>query len=133
MIEGLGLELMAIAARTGTKPALRAEPAWLQRVEERLCDAGSPPVRLTALAHEAGVHATSVARAFRARHGRSLTGFLLERRLEWAARQLLESGRTLAEIALAAGFADQSHFTRRFREYAGVAPGRFRTAGKPTA
>jgi len=130
MIEGLSLELLALAGRTGTRAATRQPPRWLRRVEERLSDAGSPPVRLADLAREAGVHAAHVAREFRARSGRSLGGFLLERRLEWAARELAGSDRPLAEIAVEAGFADQSHFTRRFREYAGVTPRRFRTSAR---
>jgi AraC-like DNA-binding protein len=32
----------------------------------------------------------------------------------------------LSAVALAAGFSDQSHFARRFREHVGVAPSRYR-------
>jgi AraC family transcriptional regulator len=46
-------------------------------------------------------------------------------RLEWAAARLSEE-RSLAQIALEAGFADQSHFTRAFRRHFGVTPGRYR-------
>ncbi len=130
MIEGLALELLALAGRTSAREASGGAPFWLQRVEARLCDTDSRPVRMAELAYEAGVHAARVARVFRARNGRSLGGFLLERRLEWAARELARSQRPLVEIALEAGFADQSHFTRRFREYAGVTPGRFRASSR---
>jgi AraC family transcriptional regulator len=130
MIEGLALELLAVAGRFEAPVAPRSEPKWLRRVEDRLSDSGAHSVRLADLAREAGVQAAQVARAFRAHHGRSLGGFLLERRLEWAARQLSQTKRPLAAIALEAGFADQSHFTRRFRAYAGVPPGRFRAAAR---
>jgi AraC family transcriptional regulator len=130
MIEGLALELLAVAGRAGAHDAPAGAPAWLRRVEEQLSDAGSPPVRLADLARDAGVHAAHVAREFRLRHGRSIGGFLLEKRLEWAARELSRNERPLVEIALEAGFADQSHFTRRFREYAGVTPGRFRASAR---
>jgi AraC family transcriptional regulator len=41
----------------------------------------------------------------------------------------------MAEISLAAGFADQSHFTRAFRKATGMTPGWFRlqVSGKPEA
>lgn len=41
------------------------------------------------------------------------------------AKQLLLRGRPLAEVALATGFADQSHLTRHFRRLVGVTPGRY--------
>jgi AraC family transcriptional regulator len=130
MIEGLSLELLALAGRTGSRDAPQTLPPWLRRVEEQLSDVGAGPVHLADLTRDAGVHPAHVARAFRTRSGRSLGGFLLERRLEWAARELARNDRPLAAIALEAGFADQSHFTRRFREYTGVTPGRFRAQAR---
>ena len=41
-------------------------------------------------------------------------------RLEWAASRLALDDASLAQVALEAGFADQSHFTRAFRRHAGV-------------
>ncbi len=41
------------------------------------------------------------------------------------AKQLLLQGWPLAEVALATGFADQSHLTRHFRRLVGVTPGRY--------
>jgi AraC-like DNA-binding protein len=41
------------------------------------------------------------------------------------AKQLLLRGWPLAEVALATGFADQSHLTRHFRRLVGVTPGRY--------
>jgi transcriptional regulator GlxA family with amidase domain len=43
-------------------------------------------------------------------------------RLEWVAARLLGSEESLASIALAAGFADQSHLTRAFKAYSGLTP-----------
>jgi AraC-like DNA-binding protein len=39
--------------------------------------------------------------------------------------------RTLADIALACGFADQSHFTRAFAKDEGTTPGRWRRRVEP--
>lgn len=41
------------------------------------------------------------------------------------AREALASGRSAAEVALETGYADQSHFTRRFKRLVGVAPGEY--------
>jgi AraC-like DNA-binding protein len=77
------------------------------------------------------VHSAHLARAFRKRYGQSIGSFLLERRLDWAARELEDTERPLVEIALASGFADQSHFTRRFRQRHGVTPGQYRLRRTP--
>ena len=47
-------------------------------------------------------------------------------RLDWAARELARSDTALARVALVAGFADQSHFTRAFRGYTGLTPSVYR-------
>ncbi|SMF77645.1 transcriptional regulator, AraC family [Tistlia consotensis] len=64
-------------------------------------------------------------RQFRARLGTSPYRYLTLRRLE-RVRALVRGGESLAEAALAAGFADQAHMTRRFRAAYGLSPGRWR-------
>jgi AraC family transcriptional regulator len=127
MVQSLAFELLAMAGRT------RGRDTWhksvsLARVEALLRDAGAERVTLVDLAREAGVHPAHLARAFRQRFGCSLGRFLLERRLEWAATRLAQSDQPISRIALEAGFADQSHFTRRFRAWAGLTPYRFRAS-----
>ena len=56
-------------------------------------------------------------------HGHYVIG-VVER--EDRARHLLERGLSPAETALAAGFADQSHFTNYFTAYTGLTPGAYR-------
>jgi len=41
------------------------------------------------------------------------------------AREFLDHGHTLASAALTAGFADQSHLTRRFKRFLGITPGEY--------
>ncbi len=53
--------------------------------------------------------------------------FILERRIARAKELLLNRDVPIAEIALRAGFANQSHFTVNFRKLAGTTPARFRT------
>jgi transcriptional regulator GlxA family with amidase domain len=54
--------------------------------------------------------------------------YLLQQRIQKAA-ELLKSGELpVTDIALAVGFADQSHFSRSFHALVGVAASQFRRA-----
>jgi len=68
------------------------------------------------------------ARAFRLTFGESPHAFLVRRRLELAARCMLQTEADLSEIALRCGFSDQAHLCRRFREATGQSPGAWRRA-----
>ena len=81
-------------------------------------------VRSAELEAVTGLSRYELARQFRARYGTSPYRYSLMRRLDFA-RGRLRGGTPLAELALAAGFADQAHFTRMFRSAYGVTPGRY--------
>jgi AraC family transcriptional regulator len=124
-LEGLTLELLA-SARRGAAPRQERETAWLHAVREQL-DASVPDVpSLQELAAAAGRHPAHLARSFRREYGMTVAGYARTRRLEWATAKIASSDVPLARIALDAGFADQSHFTRAFRRHSGVTPGRYR-------
>ncbi|WP_235624238.1 helix-turn-helix domain-containing protein [Mycolicibacterium goodii] len=63
----------------------------------------------------------SLARQFRAAFGTSPSRFRSMRQLELA-RALIIGGMPLADVAHAAGFADQAHFTRMFKAAYGLTP-----------
>jgi AraC-like DNA-binding protein len=65
-------------------------------------------------------------RAFRETTGQTPLQWLQSQRMSVARGLLLESRLTLAEIAAACGFADQSHFTRAFTQAEGRPPGHWR-------
>jgi AraC-like DNA-binding protein len=71
-----------------------------------------------------GLDRYQFARQFRAIYGTSPYRYSMMRRLD-AARGWLRDARPLAETALAAGFADQAHFTRTFRSAFGMTPGQY--------
>jgi len=68
-----------------------------------------------------GVHPTHVVRAFTRRHGLPPHRYLTGRRIDLARRLLLD-GMPAAEVAAAAGFADQSHLNRQFRRMLATTP-----------
>ena len=81
-------------------------------------------VRSAELEAVTGLSRYELARQFRTRYGTSPYRYSLLRRLDFA-RSQLRGGTPLADLALAAGFADQPHFTRMFRSAYGVTPGRY--------
>lgn len=79
------------------------------------------------LAAEIGASRYALIRAFKRTFGLSPEDVRRQLRLE-RARTLLGGTRTLAEIAIASGFADQSHMTREFRRIVGISPAAYRRA-----
>jgi len=81
---------------------------------------------LREIASAAGVHPVHVSRAFPRRYGVTLGDYVRALRVDYAARELMTTRRPIADIALDAGFASQSHLTRHFRTRMGIAPAAYR-------
>ena len=125
--EGYALELLAATSReTRAEPQPGRPPAWLSSAEELLRARLGDCVSLTELSESIGVHPAHLARVFRARYGLSVGEYGRRLRLARAATELARTDKPLAAVATAAGFADQSHFTRLFRRYVGTTPARYR-------
>jgi AraC family transcriptional regulator len=109
------------------RPVQGGLAAWQERrAKEMLASdlAGSTPLREVAAACE--LSTTYFSRAFRKSTGLAPYGWLIQARLDAAKAMLAKRDIPLAEIALACGFADQSHFTRVFTRRVGVSPGAWR-------
>ncbi len=124
-MEGLAIEMLAEVSRQGATSE-RTPPAWLRRAVELLHAQFSEKLQLVTIAQAVGVHPVHLAREFR-KHYRCTVGEYVRRlRLENACAALSKSEMTLSAIAAAAGFADQSHFGRTFKRFAGMSPARYR-------
>ena len=78
------------------------------------------------LAQLAGLSVSQFERRFRAVFHLTPAKFILRYRLTLASQALVRTNSTLTAIALELGFYDQSHFSREFRKFFGVAPGQYR-------
>lgn len=125
VLEGVCAELLDHALRP-VHPRRAADLDCLATVEEALRARPSDPPGLRELAALAGCSPSHLARAFRARHAQSIGAWLRRRRAEHARAAILRSRAALGEIALAAGYADQSHMTREFTRLFGCTPGALR-------
>lgn len=120
VIEGLVLEMLGIATRE--LPPREDRAPWLDAVVERLHAELGRSHTMASLAQDAGVAPVRLARAFRRRFGRGVGEYLRELRVRWVEERLGEPDVGIADLALAAGFADQSHLTRVFRSHTGTTP-----------
>ncbi|WP_136809202.1 AraC family transcriptional regulator [Desulfosediminicola flagellatus] len=82
----------------------------------------SEDISLDNLAEIAMCTSYHVIRLFRNQVGMSPHAYLVQLRLE-RARELIDSGQSIADAALLAGFSDQSHLTRSFKKRYGLTPG----------
>jgi AraC family transcriptional regulator len=129
--EGLLLEILAGLARARDLRLHGTTPRWVVEARDYLHDPGEIG-SVGELAAVVGVHPVTLARGFRKAYGCTVGSYLRWLRLVRAARRLAESDAPLAEIAIAAGFADQSHFSNAFRRETGLSPSAFRRAVRET-
>jgi AraC-like DNA-binding protein len=83
-------------------------------------------IPVAAAARLVGMSAPRFRKIFKQVAGMTLVAYVNHARLAAAARLLRETDRTVAEIASATGFADQSYFDRRFKRAFGTTPKEFR-------
>jgi len=103
-------------------------PGVLRRVRAHVDANLESNIDLADLAAVANLSRCHFARAFKQSVGATPHDYLVQRRLERAQELLADTEMPLAEIALATGFSDQSHFSRRFREHLNASPSAFRRA-----
>lgn len=118
----MGLLLRFGERQAAARPPMLAGLGRLQRVRDYMRAHASNDISIGELAREAGVSRVYLSRAFEKQFGVPPHVYLNAVRLA-NARQLLLSGMSLATVAVTAGFADQSHFTRRFKGAVGLSPG----------
>jgi AraC family transcriptional regulator len=120
------LEVLAECSRRRTGDSERQPPRWLHQVRELLQDRFAENLTHDVVAAAAGIHPVHLARVFRRHCGCTLGDYVRKLRVDFAARQLIATDESLAGIAIAAGFSDQSHFTRTFNGQTGMTPAAFR-------
>lgn len=122
-IEGALLLLLSDLSRLPSHGEPR-RPRWFQAVEDAI-EASVTTPSVTDLAAVAGVHPSHLLRTFRHYHGCTIANYVRRKRIERARAAIASTALPLSVIALDAGYADQSHFTRVFRQAFGETPGQY--------
>ena len=97
----------------------------LERAAEYIREHCTQALKLEDICTAAELSASYLIRAFKQQYGMTPHAYLVNRRIQFA-RQQLRQGRLIADVALDAGFADQAHFQRVFKQHLAATPGQYR-------
>jgi len=114
------------AAQASPRQWQGLSPLHEARAKQMLLDKSKGSLSIAGIAQECNMSASYFLRAFRVTTGRTPHQWLLLQRVAQARELLLHSHLSLAEIAVACQFSDQSHFNRVFSQLAGTPPGNWR-------
>jgi len=128
-IEGLVMTMLAELTRARVKDEKRP-PRWLAQAVDLLHEEFDRNLTINRVAAEVGVHPFHLSKVFKQFHHQTIGEYVKSLKVKFACQKLFDSQTELASVALAAGFADQSHFTRVFKQMTGMTPGAFRAAMK---
>ena len=106
---------------------IRRPPTWLHHLKLELEECSLASIDVAARARAAGVHPTHASRLFRQCYGTSITEHAHAHSIRRAVAPLAQTDLSLSDVALVAGFYDQSHMSRVFRRMLGRTPGAQRT------
>lgn len=127
VIESLAVEIMAEISRSA-KGNQRKPPLWLERTREFLHENFAETLSLSEVAEIAEVHPVHLVRTFRTFYRCTIGEYIRRLRVDFACRELSRFDLPLATIASSAGFSDQSHLSRTFKQHTGLSPSEFRAA-----
>lgn len=126
VIEGLALEMLARASREFRHSSAGKPARWLVQARKILQANFSEQLRLDEIANSVGVHPVHLARAFRQCYRCTIGDYIRQLRVEFACQKLSTTDTPLVEIATAAGFYSQSHFSTTFKRYTNMTPAQYR-------
>ena len=99
-------------------------------MKQYINDHYAEPLKLTDLAALVGMSPVAFSRFFRMRTGRTLSDYIIDIRLGFAARMLVDTTRNVSEICYECGFNNLSNFNRTFKAKRGFTPRDFRAMFK---
>jgi AraC family transcriptional regulator len=126
IIEGVLMEMLGETVRSQTPRPARSSPRWLQQARELLHARFAENLTLADVAQNVGVHPVHLAQTFHKTYQSTVGDYVRKLRIEYACHELATSAKPIVDIALAAGFCDQSHFSRTFKRSVGTAPSQYR-------
>lgn len=115
-----------LASNSFAKVEIPSDSRRVQKVRTYIDQHYKEEIRLNTLADLAGMSPSAFSRFFKLHTGRNLSEYIIDLRLGYASRMLVDSTDSIAEIGYSCGFNNLSNFNRIFRKRKGCSPSEFR-------
>lgn len=115
-----------LATSSFAKVEVESDSRRVLKVKNYIAKNYMDEIRLTTLAEIAGMSPSAFSRFFKLHTGRNLSEYIIEMRLGYASRMLVDTAKSIAEISYQSGFNNLSNFNRIFRKRKGCSPSEFR-------
>ncbi|MBO5876612.1 MAG: helix-turn-helix domain-containing protein [Bacteroidales bacterium] len=119
-----------LASSAFAHPESATESGRIQKVKQYVNDHYAESLKLSDLAELVGMSPVSFSRFFHQRTGRTLSEYIVDIRLGFAARMLVDSPKNISEICYECGFNNLSNFNRIFKARRNCTPREFRAMYK---
>lgn len=115
-----------LASRSFSNVKNTPESIRVRKVEEHIDQNFKQEIRLKTLSDIAGMTPAAFSRYFRMKTGKTVSDYIIDIRLGHAARQLIDTTNSVADICYDCGFNNISNFNRIFKKKKGCSPTAFR-------
>ena len=115
-----------LASSSFAKVNVESDSRRVLKVKNYISNHYQDELRLTELADLAGMSPSAFSRFFKLRTGRTLSEYIINLRLGFASRQLVDTSKSISEISYLCGFNNLSNFNRIFKKKKGCSPSEFR-------
>ena len=115
-----------LSSSSFAKVEVSSDSRRVQKVKSFIDQHYKEEIRLTQVADLAGMSPSAFSRFFKLHTGRNLSEYIIDQRLGYASRMLVDSTNSISEIGFSCGFNNLSNFNRIFRKRKGCSPSEFR-------
>lgn len=122
----------ALASSSYAKVTVEDDSRRILKVKNFISKNYMDELRLPELASLAGMSSSAFSRFFKLHTGRNISEYIIDLRLGYAARMLVDTAKSISEIGFDCGFNNLSNFNRIFKKKKGCSPSEFRESNHKT-
>lgn len=115
-----------LASSSYAKVAVEDDSRRILKVKNYISENYMDDLRLPVLADLVGMSSCAFSRFFKFQTGRNISEYIIDLRLGFAARMLVDTAKSISEISIECGFNNLSNFNRIFKKKKGCSPSEFR-------